>query len=52
MRYSHVVIAALIALTAAAVAQGPGGQNLQNRPDFAFKVDIPADDTRLTALKT
>ena len=51
MRLSRFMTAALLFLPAAAFAQGPGGQNTQNRPDFAFKVDIPADDARLTALK-
>src|SRR5688500_19670435 len=51
MRLSRFISAALLALPATAFAQGPGGQNTQNRPDFAFKVDIPADDARLTALK-
>ena len=39
-------LAACLALPATAFAQGGGAQNLQNRPDFAFKVDIPADDAR------
>ena len=51
MRLSRFVAAALLFLPATAFAQGPGGQNTQNRPDFAFKVDIPADDARLTSLK-
>jgi aminobenzoyl-glutamate utilization protein B len=52
MRFSRLALVAFLALPATAAAQGQGAQNLQNRPDFAFKVDIPADDARITALKT
>jgi aminobenzoyl-glutamate utilization protein B len=30
----------------------PTSDSIQRRPEFAFKVDLPADDARLTALKT
>jgi aminobenzoyl-glutamate utilization protein B len=33
-------------------AQGGGGGQNQRRPDLDFKVDLPADDARLTSLKT
>jgi aminobenzoyl-glutamate utilization protein B len=55
MRFtSRLVIgasAALLALPSLASAQGRGGAPPQARPDMDFKVDLPADDARLTGLK-
>jgi aminobenzoyl-glutamate utilization protein B len=46
-------VAFLAFAPALAFAQGrAGADTLQRRPDFAFKVDLPADDARLSALKT
>ncbi len=42
--------AAALFVPAIALAQ-PGGQPSQSRPDMDFKVDIPADDPRMTSLK-
>src|SRR5213592_1684773 len=48
-----VLAALLLSAPTLSVAQGRGGADtLQRRPDFAFKVDLPADDARLSALKT
>jgi len=48
-----VLGALLLSAPTLSVAQGRGGADtLQRRPDFAFKVDLPADDARLSALKT
>jgi aminobenzoyl-glutamate utilization protein B len=54
MRISLRKTVVLLALTPMFLsAQGRGGADtLQRRPDFAFKVDLPADDARLSALKT
>jgi aminobenzoyl-glutamate utilization protein B len=50
LRHTVVILSVAPALT---FAQGRGGADtLQRRPDFAFKVDLPADDSRLSALKT
>jgi aminobenzoyl-glutamate utilization protein B len=53
MRFpSRLVLAAVLALPTVAFAQGRGGGAPQAaRPDMDFKVDLPADDARLTALK-
>jgi aminobenzoyl-glutamate utilization protein B len=48
---------ALVLVPAVTLAQGGGGggggggQNLATRPDFAFRVDLPGDDPKLTTLK-
>jgi len=56
MRISFRLLAtiALLALTpVVSSAQGrPGGGTQERRPDLDFKVDLPADDARLTALKS
>ena len=44
------VALALLTLPSVIAAQGGGGGQ-QNRPDLNFRVDIPADDARLTQLK-
>jgi aminobenzoyl-glutamate utilization protein B len=54
MRISRAFVAcAVLALPSASSAQGGGGGGgaQQNRPDLNFRVDIPADDARLTQLK-
>jgi aminobenzoyl-glutamate utilization protein B len=54
MRISlRTAVALLVCAPTLISAQGRGGADtLQRRPDFAFKVDLPADDARLSALKT
>lgn len=53
MRTSHLTALLLVVTPALAFAQrgGPPGGAGERRPDLDFKVDIPADDARLTALK-
>ena len=54
MRIAPRLLAALLLSSPTLTfAQGRGrADTLQRRPDFAFKVDLPADDARLAALKT
>ena len=50
MRFARLAV--LIAtIPAVSLAQQPGGGAQQPRPDMDFKVDIPGDDARITALK-
>ena len=53
----RVLAAAILVATATSPATSSAQRqanpdSLQHRPDFAFKVDLPVDDARLSALKT
>src|SRR5437773_3211687 len=49
--WSVVLLAVVLTPSTSHAQRRGGGDSLQNRPDFAFKVDLPADDARLAALK-
>ena len=52
MRLSRIVLAGLLLAPTVLLAQRGGiPDSIQRRPDFAFKVDLPADDARLARLK-